>query len=267
MSDGFSADWLALREPYDSRARAPALQAALASWCGRRRSVKVIDLGAGTGANLRHLAPALPSAQDWTLVERDPALIEAGSARLAAQPTHWRYRALDLATNLEQLADLRPDLITASALLDLVSADWLARLLQLARGAGAALFVVLSYMGEIEWIPGDRGDRDVTALVNCHHRSDKGFGPALGPAATDSLRRLHDAAHVEPRILRSDWVLEPDDREIQKTLLDGYLTCVASLAGDAERDVRSWASRRLALIEGGRSHLRVGHDDVLILPP
>ena len=129
MSEGFSAEWLRLREPYDARARDIELARRLAAWVGDRDSVRIVDLGAGTGANLRWLSGRLPAkGQDWTLVEHDPALISAGSAQLAGTPVGWRYHQLDLAADLETLAEADADIITASALLDLVSAEWLDRL-------------------------------------------------------------------------------------------------------------------------------------------
>ena len=80
---GFSADWLALREPIDHRSRHPGLLARLADAIGARESLRVVDLGAGTGSNLRALAPHLPPPrQTWRLVDHDPALIAAARTRL-----------------------------------------------------------------------------------------------------------------------------------------------------------------------------------------
>jgi spermidine synthase len=52
----------------------------LARWAIPAGRLRVVDLGAGTGANLRRLAPLLGSGQRWTLVELDPALVAAGEA-------------------------------------------------------------------------------------------------------------------------------------------------------------------------------------------
>jgi hypothetical protein len=52
---GFTTDWLALREPADAVARAGALVGPFVSGIAATR--RIIDLGAGTGANLRYLAP------------------------------------------------------------------------------------------------------------------------------------------------------------------------------------------------------------------
>ena len=71
---GFSSDWLKLRESADHRARNQELLAKLAACFAEREAILVADLGAGTGSNLRAIAPHLPSRQQWVLVDHDPVL-------------------------------------------------------------------------------------------------------------------------------------------------------------------------------------------------
>ena len=68
----FDADWLALREPVDHRSRAEALLAALCDAWRARGWSRVLDLGSGTGSNLRYLTPRFPAGQAWVLVDHDP---------------------------------------------------------------------------------------------------------------------------------------------------------------------------------------------------
>ena len=56
---GFSAEWLALREPYDAKARNAAVLDAVASAFRGEPSVSVVDLACGTGATLRALGPGI----------------------------------------------------------------------------------------------------------------------------------------------------------------------------------------------------------------
>jgi SAM-dependent methyltransferase len=72
----FTSDWLALREPVDHRSRDADLVASLAKWWRSFPSYRVLDLGSGTGSNLRYLAPRLGEQQEWTLVDRDGALLD-----------------------------------------------------------------------------------------------------------------------------------------------------------------------------------------------
>ncbi len=80
---GFSAEWLALREPADHRARNRDLLGALARRFAGRDTLSVVDLGCGAGSNLRALAPALPRRQRWRLVDHDAALLGAARGRIA----------------------------------------------------------------------------------------------------------------------------------------------------------------------------------------
>ncbi|MEK0085211.1 class I SAM-dependent methyltransferase [Benzoatithermus flavus] len=268
MSEGFSADWLDLREPYDAAACSSFLRDHLVAWCHGRETLRIVDLGAGTGAQLRRLSPRLGTGQHWILVEHDPALIAAGGARLAAVGVSWRYRCLDLARDLEALATERADLIAASALIDLVAAPWLGRLLALRAAAGAALYLTLCYDGRMVWEPADPGDAEIAALVDRHQRTDKGFGPALGPEAAASVREALAGLPGELLTERSDWRLGEGDAAIQTALLAGYLEAAAAIAAPAaRRRIAAWGERRARLVASRRSRLTVGHLDLLFLPP
>jgi hypothetical protein len=311
VSEGFSAEWLSLREPHDAAARSPIVTDRLAAWRRKQGVLRVLDLGAGTGSNLRCTAPGLGGEQSWTLVEWDAELIAMGQELLrqfargqdASTPTlpragagegvqgsganpapslagggggglgwgrasrlAWTYRRLDLARDLERLEAERPDLISASALLDLVAEPWLARLAALRARADAALHVVLTYDGRIGWDPPDPTDAAVAGLVNRHQRTDKGFGPALGPDAVPALRRLLADAPGELLVARSDWRLCPRDREIQSALLAGYAEAATAISPLVAAEIAAWRDRRARPIADGASRLTVGHLDLLFLP-
>lgn len=265
---GFASDWLALREPYDHAARARDLLATLAAWAGERDRLEVVDLGSGTGSNLRGTSPHLPAAQTWTLIEYDPQLIEAGSLGLAELPTAVtaRYRELDLARELDAAVPAGTHLVTAAAFADLVSAAWLDRLVATVTARQTALYMVLSYDGGWRWRPGDIFDAEVKRLFDAHQATDKGFGPALGPAAAAALAdRL---AGCGGRLLTgsSDWQLDDADQAIQAALLEGYVAAATELAPEQTGEITDWAAQRRKHIEAGRSVHRVGHLDLLWLP-
>lgn len=265
-SEGFPASWLALREPADAAACCRPILDRLGAWARARPAVRVVDLGAGTGAHLRRTAPALGPRQSWTLVERDPALLAAGADRLADATVPWRYRELDLARDLAALEDEACELVTASALLDLVSRAWLERLVAWRARAGAALLAVLSFDGRVRWHPIEPGDGPCTALVNRHQRRDKGFGPALGPDATRVLQELLDDAPGELLVGRSDWRLGPEAAALQEELLEGHARAAAEIAPGRARAVERWRRRRRAHLAAGTSRVLVGHLDLLFLP-
>jgi hypothetical protein len=79
---GFSAEWLALREVYDLRARNPAILDAVTAALEPLSSVRVVDLASGTGSTVRALSPLLPARQNWKLIDNDLGLL----ARAKAMP-------------------------------------------------------------------------------------------------------------------------------------------------------------------------------------
>jgi SAM-dependent methyltransferase len=254
---GFTADWLALREPADALARAGTLVAPHGA--GTRR---VLDLGAGTGANLRYLAPRLGGRQEWLAVDADAALLGALASRAAPPGIEVRTRRLDLARDLGVLPLGRFDLVTAAALLDLVSAAWLEALAARCATARADVLFALTYDGRIEWSPADGADARVRELVNAHQRTDKGFGPALGPAAAEAARRAFASQGYRMRGARSDWVLGPDSRALQAALVDGWAEAALELLPGEAATLAAWRRRRHAHLAAGASRLHVGHVDL-----
>ena len=122
--------WLDLREPADARARSTELVDELARRLGPGAMV-VHDLGCGTGSMPRWLAPRLPGPQHWVLVDRDIDLLEHAAATApatarTAPPSRWRPAERDI-TRLAADDLAGASLITASALLDMFSADELDR--------------------------------------------------------------------------------------------------------------------------------------------
>lgn len=257
---GFQADWLALREPADAVARAGALVDPFASGAAATR--RIVDLGAGTGANLRYLAPRLGGSQEWLAVDSDPTLLGDLAARAAPAGARVRTLRLDLARELKALPLDRHDLVTAAALLDLVSATWLARLAARCVAAQADVLFALTYDGRIEWSPAEDGDARVRALVNAHQRTDKGFGPALGPAAAGEAERTFAGLGYRMRSARSDWRLGTESTALQAALVDGWVAAALEIAPREANVLEVWRRRRTAHLAAGVSRLRVGHLDL-----
>jgi SAM-dependent methyltransferase len=256
----FTADWLALREPADAAARAAALIVPFAARAGA--TLHVVDLGAGAGANLRYLAPRFNGPQDWLAVDSDPALLAVLASRSAPAGVRVRTRLLDLARDLDALPLDGFDLVTAAALLDLVSAPWLARLAARCAVARVRVLFALTYDGRIEWSPAEDGDARVRELVNLHQRTDKGFGAALGPAAPAEAGRIFAGLGYRMRSAQSDWTLGPESRALQAALVDGWVAAAADIAPREAAALEDWRRRRHEHLATGASRLRVGHIDL-----
>ena len=263
---GFSAEWLALREPYDLRARNPAVLEAVASSLKSRSSVRVVDLAAGAGSTLRALRPHLPARQHWKLIDNDRDLLTRATATPPAEGAAVTAVPLDLNLDLDAALDGPVDLVTTSALLDLVSATWLDRLAVEITARSIPFYAALSYDGRIGFSPPDPLDAEITAAVNAHQRTDKGFGPALGPAAAAFAIARFEALGYSVVHGASDWVMGPDDRDMQTEILNGWAAAARDLGAPSLPDATGWLARRLAAIAEGRSSLQVGHVDFFAIP-
>ena len=271
----FDADWLALRGPADRRARDPRLPERLRAAWERRGWARVVDLGSGAGANLRYLAPRLPAGQGWTLVDHDPRHVDR-LRRLAAPPGVETVTVLsrDLAADGLGVVD-GADLVTASALLDLVSEPWLVGLVRRCADAAAGAYFALTWDGEVRWMTesaeGWRVDRDpddglVWSAFNQHQRGDKGFGPALGPTAAPRAARLFRDAGYRTWLAASDWRLDAADGRLADRLVEGWAAAAVGLRPETADRVGAWAVRRRAGVARGSFRVTVGHRDLLALP-
>jgi SAM-dependent methyltransferase len=263
---GFSAEWLALREPYDLAARSTTVLDAVATAFTEQGAISVVDLACGTGATLRAVGPHLPPRQTWRLVDNDLSLLAKASALGRPPQVTVIAKPVDLARDLELALDGPLDLVTTSALLDLVSAQWLDRLVVEAAARRLPVYAALSYDGRTIIEPAGVLDRELLAGFDAHQRTDKGFGPALGPAAAAcAIERFE---HVGYSVVegRSDWIFGPDDRAMQDALFAGWAEVAALTTRLSSGEINGWLAQRRADLAAGRSHLRVGHVDIFARP-
>ena len=256
----FSADWLALREPYDLRARNPAVLDAVVAWCKDIFAIKFVDLGCGTGSTFRALAPCLRGPQNWRLFDNDLGLLARAAATAPSATVTVTATPLDLGRDLEAALDGAIDIITTSALLDLVSERWLERLAIEITARSIPLYAAISHDGRIEIVPSDPFDRTIVAAVNLHQRTDKGFGPALGgTSASCAITQLKSFGYSVVHGT-SDWVLEPHDCDIQMELFSSW-AAAARQPGHVPADTVNWLARRRESVAARQSSIRVGHVD------
>jgi hypothetical protein len=250
-----SPSWLALREPADAAARAVELVEHLPA----ARPMVIHDLGAGTGAMGRWLAPRLAAPQHWVLHDRDADLLD-----LATIP------AVTVQTRLSDITRLHADdlagasLITASALLDLLTEDELMALVALCSGCPALL--TLSVVGPVELAPADPLDQRVAAAFDAHQRrsTERGrlLGPDAVPAAAEAFRRLGAEVLVRP----SPWRLGAADADLVAAWFSGWLSAACEQQPELAADTEGYARRRLEEAAAGQLAVTVEHSDLLALP-
>jgi len=263
---GFSAAWLALREPYDTRARNADVFSAVAALFKQRDLLRIVDLACGTGSAVRALGPRLAARQSWRLVDNDPGLLADVANMPAPKDVTVSTVALDLTRDLETALEGPVDLVSASALLDLVSNAWLERLAAQTLARSISVYATLSYDGRIELAPLDPLDASIVAAVNAHQCTDKGFGPALGPAAAAVAIARFESLGYSVIQGASDWTLGPDDRGMQLEVLAGWASAAHETGKLTEADTATWLTRRRDAVTAGLSSLRVGHVDFFATP-
>lgn len=258
----FTPAWLALREPADRSARASVVTQSVVRALGQSGDPAIVDLGAGSGSNLRYLAPLLGAGQRWRLVDHDASLLARAEEDARSRGLAVETVAVDLASLEESVIPDGTALVTASAFLDLVSDAWLTRLADLCARRDAVVLFALTYDGRVECTPADRDDAEVVALVNAHQRTDKGFGPGLGPAAAGRTRECLLVRGYEVVAARSDWLLGPGEAALQRELIAGWARAAVEQDPARTAMTAAWRERRLAHVGAGASRLIVGHEDV-----
>ena len=114
----------------------------------------------------------------------------------------------DLNGDLGPLFDDGAELVTASALIDLVSEPWLANFAAAAAARSLPVYIALTYDGRAGFSSVDPVDAAVISAVNAHQRGNKGFGPALGPRAAEAAKRIFRTLGYSIVQGQSDWVAE-----------------------------------------------------------
>ncbi len=261
---GFDKDWLALREPVDRRARADALVERLSRHLEEAEAPAIIDIGCGTGSTWRSLSGRVPRSATWQLLDYDPVLLAEAERRIGGA-SDVTFRQFDL-NQFEDLPLGQVTVVTASALFDLCSADFCNRFAEALVRSRTGLYAALNYDGVIEWSVRHPLDGQVVIDFNQHQRSDKGFGPALGPDATDHLRLAFENLRYRVSVATSPWVMGPEDTDLQSAFLKGLEQPLLETGSLTAPEVKSWLDFRLEAVGQAGSSCVVGHTDILALP-
>jgi hypothetical protein len=265
-----SRKWLALREPADAAARALDLVEQLGPHLPSTGRQLIHDLGCGSGAMGRWLAPLLPGSQHWVMHDRDADLLEAAAADAPGPAADGA--AVTLETKQSDIIQLAPSelagatLVTASALLDMLTADELAALIAVCAGAGCPVLLTLSVVGRVELRPADPLDRRVEAAFNAHQRRTVQRGRLLGPdaveVAVETFRRLGAEVLVRP----SPWRLGASHAELAEEWFSGWLAAAREQEPELAPETQAYSRRRVEQARAGELAVTVGHADLLALP-
>jgi hypothetical protein len=252
----YPAEWLGLREEADAAARSIELLDPLRAYLAERPGLVIFDLGCGTGSMGRWLAGRLPGPQHWILHDRDPGLLARAVSMLPSNVTVTgeqqditRLRAQDLGG---------ASLVTASALLDLLTADELTGLVDACVDARCPALFALSVVGRVEFSPADPLDSVFGDAFNAHQRR----GRLLGPDAVAFVADLFEQRGATVHRRSSPWRLGPESVALITEWLHGWVAAACEQQPELGEQADDYLGRRLA----GELSVVVHHEDLLALP-
>lgn len=265
------AEWLALREPVDAAARAEAPVRQLSGFLPSARPLVIRDLGCGTGAMGRWLAPRLPGPQHWVVQDRDEELLallrsRAGgfTARDGSIGTITVEHAELCSTSAAHLAGT--GLLTSSALLDLLTAPEVDRLAAVCAAAACPALFALSVTGQVELTPADPWDAAVAEAFNAHQRRRVGEQALLGPDAPPVARTAFRNRGAVVRTWPSTWWLSVAHPELTVRWLRDRVRAASEQDPELAPVASDYVHRRLTQLRTGELRVRVHHEDLLAIP-
>ena len=266
-----SRRWLALREPADAAARAHDLVERLRCVLPEAERQMIHDLGAGTGAMGRWLAPLLVGPQHWVVHDRDQDLLKVAVAKLPGPAADGA--AVTVGAQRSDITRLHPGelagatIITASALLDLLTEDELTELVAICADAACPMLLTLSVTGGVEVTPGDPLDRRLAAAFNAHQRRVTARGRLVGPDAVELAVAEFGRLGADVLVRRSPWQLGASHADLAAEWFTGWLGAACAQEVELAAETEVYRRRRLAQARAGQLAVTVDHADLLVLPP
>lgn len=262
-----SAAWLGLREAADAAARATEFVEPVRRHLAGTPLTVVHDLGTGTGSMGRWLAPQLPGPQHWVMYDRDADLLEHAQAEMT--DTAADGAPVTVETRRRDITRLTADdlagacLVTASALLDMLTAEEIERIVAVCAAAGCPTLLTISVIGRVTLTPPDPLDAEITEAFNAHQRRTVGGRKLLGPDAVDATVEAFGRRGVDVLVRPSHWRLGADRADLTAEWFDGWLGAACEQRPELTGRTTAYGHRRLADAAAGRLGAMVQHNDLL----
>jgi hypothetical protein len=228
----------------------------------------VHDLACGTGSMLRWLSPQLPGPQRWVLHDVDGDLLDVAvmSAQRLPNPAVLAVEARrgDVTRlSLGELADA--DLVTASALLDLLTQEEVERLAASCLEPGCPVLLTLTVTGGARLDPPHPLDRVLAGAFDRHQRRLRGGRSRLGPDAARIAARTFTLLGAAVEVRPAPWRLGAADADLILSWLDGWLSAACTQEPQLAAEVAGYARARKRDADAGRLAVAVQHEDLLVL--
>lgn len=262
--------WLGLREDADAAARAAELLDPLLARLAGVPRLTIRDLGCGTGSMARWLAGRLPGPQHWIMYDRDQVVLDHAATTMLASAADGTAVTVDTKVgDITRLtaADLAgTSLVTASALLDLLTLDEVDRLAAACVEAGCPALLVLSVVGKIEISPADPLDDEIATAFNDHQRRITDGRRLLGPDAPDVTAEAFARRGATVLVRSTPWRLGAQQRALTAEWLQGWVDAACEQRPDLAARAQAYLRGRLTAAAAGELQVVVQHSDLLALP-
>jgi hypothetical protein len=264
-----SPEWLGLREPADAAARSGELVERLGCHLVADEPLVIHDLGGGSGAMGRWLAPRLPGRQHWVVHDRDAELLQLAVADPPGPAADGA--AVTIETRRSDITRLAPgelsgaSLIAASALLDMLTADDLAAMLGACAGLGCPVLLAMTVVGRVALTPADPLDAHMARAFNARQRRMTAAGRLLGPDAVAAAAAELRATGAEVLARPSPWHLDAAHAELRAVWLDGWVAAACKQEPALAAEAGAYRARRLMHAAAGELAVTVDHADLLAL--
>ena len=259
--------WLAARVAADDAARGatvstllPELSTYLIDAAGPLSTVQIIDLGAGTGANQRWLAPRLPIRQRWLHLDHNPMI--SRSLPLPAE-TMIIDEGVEALGQLLTRASGDPQLVTCSALLDVLTTEQIQAVCSAVIDNRVPAFFSLTVTGGLRLSPTDPHDQLLLAAFNDHQRRAGGAGPEATTLTVNLLREAEFAVTTQ----ETPWRLTAKSgMAFVDQMLEERLAAAVAQDPALARTAAAWLELRRAQLAAGLLQIELDHCDILALP-
>jgi hypothetical protein len=264
-----SSDWLTLREPEDARARSRELADAVAELLGPAPIV-IHDLGSGTGSMTRWLAPILPGPQEWVLHDWNSSLTEL--AFDSPLPVDRGRRQVSISSRTGSLANLTAaelegaSLVTASALLDVLTSEEVHAIVAACVAVGAPTLLALSVTGRVDLTPMDVRDQLVATAFNEHQGRDSDGRRLLGRHAAAVARGLFLQAGWRVRPTDTLWRLDERERQLLGEWFEGWVGAACEQRPELRENYADYLDLRRSQLRRGVLEAVIHHTDLLAWP-
>ena len=222
--------------------------------------MEIIDLGAGTGANQRWLAPRLPLRQRWIHLDHDPAI---SRSLLLPDDTMIIDESVEVLSQLLARPGVDQRLVTCSALLDVLTAN------QIYEVCGALIdnrtpgLFSLTVTGTLGVTPSGPHDQQLLDAFNDHQRRAGRAGPDAVRVAVDTLL----GGGFTVRTQETPWHLTASNEvAFVEQLLRERLEAAVAQDPSLTTTAATWLELRRTQLSDGILRIDLGHLDILALP-